>query len=173
MIKTFMRYKISAAVLLGLAVIAVSCNPSKKYEEEEKSIIADYVAEHDITVSPDKHGLYYIEVTPGNGAFIETGDSVGVHYKLTLLDGKEIDSNLAPTVPFRFRVGSYVIDGWSIGLTYMQLGTKAKLLVPSKLAYGSTGYSMFDPMYGYITLIPGYSPLLFDIEVVELIKARK
>ena len=45
MIKTFMRYKISAAVLLGLAVIAVSCNPSKKYEEEEKSIIADYVLE--------------------------------------------------------------------------------------------------------------------------------
>ena len=173
MIKTFMRNKISAAALLALAVIAVSCNPSKKYEEEEKSLIADYVADHSITVAPDKHGLYYMEITPGSGEFIETGDSVGVHYTLTLLDGKEIDSNVAPTVPFRFRVGSYVIDGWSIGLTYMQLGTKAKLLIPSKLGYGVSGYSVYDPMYGYITLIPGYSPLLFDIEVVELIKVKK
>lgn len=173
MIKTSMRDKINAALLVGLAVIAVSCNPSKKYEEEEKSIIADYVADNNITVTPDKHGLYYIELVPGSGEYIETGDSVGVHYKLMFLDGNEIDSNLAPTVPFRFRVGSYVIDGWSIGLTYMQLGTKAKLLIPSRLGYGSSGYSVYDPLYGYRTIIPGYSPLLFEIEVVELIKARK
>ena len=49
MIRNTMRNKISAAVLLALAVVAVSCDPAKKYEEEEKSLIANYVDDNNIT----------------------------------------------------------------------------------------------------------------------------
>jgi peptidyl-prolyl cis-trans isomerase A (cyclophilin A) len=155
MIKITMRKKISAAVILALAVVVVSCNPAKKYEEEEKS-------------------LYYIEVTPGTGEKIETGDSVGVYYTGYYLSGEEFDSNTDDDTPFRFRVGTYyLIEGWSIGLPYMKLNTKARLLMPSSLAYGTTGYGYYDSYGRYITIIPGYTPLLFEIEVVELIRAGK
>jgi len=174
MIEITMRKKISAAVLLALAVIVVSCDPAKKYEEEEKSLIANYVDDNNITVSPDSHGMYYMEVTPGTGDLIETGDSVGVYYTGYFLSGKEFDSNSDDDTPFRFRVGTYyLIEGWSIGLPYMKLNTKARLIMPSSIAYGTSGYGYYDSYGRYVTVIAGYTPLLFEIEVVELVRAGK
>ncbi|MCU0378413.1 MAG: FKBP-type peptidyl-prolyl cis-trans isomerase [Bacteroidales bacterium] len=170
-----MKNKLFAAALMTVLVTAISCsNSEKKYEEEERSLIADYVAEHNITVAPDANGLYYIEITPGTGENVEIGDSLGVYYIGWFLDGEEFNNNTEETTPFRFRLDSYgLIEGWTIGLTKMKLGTKAQLLVPSKLAYGSVGYGYYDYYGRYISIIPGYSPLLFEIEVVELIKAKK
>jgi len=163
-----------AAVLLTLAVVIVSCNPAKKYEEEEKSQIADYIASHNITVSPDSKGLYYMETVPGTGDLIKSGDSVGVYYTLMFLNHEVLQSNLEEDTPYRFRVGSYeLIEGWALGLTKMKLGGKARLLIPSILAYGSMGYGYYDYYGNYYTIIPGYTPLIFDMEVVELVRAKK
>lgn len=161
-------------MLLAMAVIIVSCDPAKKYEEEEKSLIANYVDDNNITVSPDSHGMYYMEINPGTGEKLQTGDSVGVYYTGYFLTGKEFDSNTDDDTPFRFRVGSYfLIEGWSIGLPYMKLNTKARFLMPSSIAYGTSGYGYYNQYGQYITVIAGYTPLLFEIEVVELIRAGK
>ncbi|MCK7533754.1 MAG: hypothetical protein MZV63_23365 [Marinilabiliales bacterium] len=61
-----MRRTTIAAALTALVIVIVSCNPAKKYEEEEKDRIADYVAKNNITVNPDANGLYYIEIEAGN-----------------------------------------------------------------------------------------------------------
>lgn len=169
-----MKKTFYAAVLLTLAVVIVSCNPAKKYEEEEKSQIADYIASHDITVAPDAKGLYYMETEPGTGDLIRSGDSVGVYYTLMFLNHEVLQTNVEEETPYRFRVGSYeLIEGWEVGLTKMKLGGKARLLIPSSLAYGSTGYGYYDYYGNYYTIIPGYTPLIFDMEVVELVTARK
>lgn len=171
---TTMKKSIYVAGIMALITIMIACNPAKKYEEEEKSLIDDYVANHNITVSPDSHGLYYIELEPGTGDLIKTGDSVGVFYTLYLLSGEEVENNLDSETPFRLKVGSYeIIDGWSIGLTYMKLGTKARILMPSNLAYGTAGFGIYDSYGYYHILIPGYTPLLFELEVVELVRAKK
>jgi len=39
-----MRSSLYAIAALALAAITVSCNPAKAYEEEEKSLIASYIA---------------------------------------------------------------------------------------------------------------------------------
>ena len=171
---TRMKKSIYVTGILALIAFMIACNPAKKYEEEEKSLIDDYVADHNITVSPDSHGLYYIELEPGTGDLIKTGDTVGVFYTLYFLNGDEVENNLDSETPFRLMVGSYeIIDGWSIGLTYMKLGTKARILLPSSLAYGTTGYGRYD-VYGYYhIIIPGYTPLLFELEVVEVVRAKK
>ena len=172
-IKT-MRRTIYAALLTVIVLVVAACNPAKKYEEEEKSAIADYIAKNNITVSPDANGLYYIELVPGTGDLIKTDDSVGVYYTLMFLNGEVKQTNVEEDTPYRFVVGSYeLIEGWSIGLLKMKLGTKAQLLMPSSLAYGSMGYGYYDYYGNYYTVIPGYTPLLFEIEVVELVRARK
>lgn len=174
MIKIRMKNKIFVLAAASMLISIVSCNSEKKYEEEEKSLINDYIAHNNITVAPDANGLYYIELTPGTGEKIEIGDSLGVFYVGKFLDGTEFNNNLEETTPFRFRLDQYgLIEGWTIALTKMKLGTKAQLLVPSKLAYGSAGYGYYDYYGRYISVIPGYSPLLFELEVVELIKAKK
>jgi len=165
-----MRKTIKFAVVISLALVTFSCLSNRKYEEEERAMIADYIADNNITVDPDANGLYYIEIEEGSGQQIEAGDSVGVFYTGYFLDGDEFDTNVEETKPFRFRVGdSGLITGWSLGLVHMKGGGKAKILLPSKLAYGSTGYGYY--YYGsYVTVIPGYTPLLFEIEVVEHLK---
>ena len=52
-----------------------------------------------------------------------------------------------------------LIYGFDEGITFMKAGGKATLLVPSNLAYGASGNG-----YG----IPGYTPLLFDVELVRV-----
>jgi FKBP-type peptidyl-prolyl cis-trans isomerase len=174
MISKTMRRTTIAAALTALVIVIVSCNPAKKYEEEEKDRIADYVAKNNITVNPDADGLYYIEIEPGTGDLIKTGDSVGVYYTLMFLSGEVKQSNVEEDTPYRFRVGSYeLIEGWSLGLVKMRLGTKAQLLMPSSIAYGSMGYGYYDYYGNYYTVIPGYTPLIFDLEVVELVRAKK
>ncbi len=169
-----MKKKFYSAAITLLAILVVSCNPAKKYEEEEKSLIEDFIANNNITVSPDANGIYIIPENPGTGDLIQVGDSVGVWYTGAFLSGKQFDSNLEATTPYRFRVGSpYLIEGWSLALVKMRLGTKAEVLLPSKVAYGTMGFGQYD-MYGYYyTLIPGYTPLLFEIEVVELVRKTK
>lgn len=174
MITETMQRTIFAATLTALLVVIVSCNPAKKYEEEENSLIAGYISSNNITVSPDANGIYYIEAEPGTGDLIKLGDSVGVYYTLMFLNGEVKQTNVEADTPYRFRVGSYeLIEGWSKGLLKMKLGTKARLLLPSRMAYGSMGYGYYDYYGNYYTVIPGYTPLLFDMEVVELIRARK
>jgi FKBP-type peptidyl-prolyl cis-trans isomerase len=169
-----MRSSIYAIATLALAATLASCNPAKAYEEEEKSLISSYIAENNINVAPDPDGLYYIEKVPGTGELIKTGDSVGVYYTLFFLNGEQLQSNVEAETPYRLRVGSYeVIEGWSLGLRYMKLGTKAQILLPSSLAYGPMGYGYYDYYGNYYSVIPGYTPLLYQMEVVELVRARK
>lgn len=172
MIKT-MRKILYAVALTAMALNIVACNPAKKYEEEEKSLIADYIAKNNITVAPDANGIYYIASVPGTGDLINLGDSVGVRYKGTFLSGREFDNNMEAAAPFMLKVGSDLIEGWSKTLVKMRLGTKANVLLPSKMAYGTVGYGTYDAYGRYYSLIPGYTPLLFDLEVVELIRGSK
>ncbi|HUW91778.1 MAG TPA: FKBP-type peptidyl-prolyl cis-trans isomerase [Bacteroidales bacterium] len=160
--------------VITMLLVAVSCNPSKKYEEDERSQIESFIASHNITAEPDANGLYFIEITPGTGEKIATGDSLAVYYVGKFLDGTEFDGNTGEDTPFRFRLGSVgLIEGWNIGLKYMKSGTKAQLVIPSKLGYGTMGYGYYDYYGRYITIIPGYTPLFFEIEVVDLVKAGK
>lgn len=172
--KNRMKRLLYATPAILLAALITSCNPAKAYEEEEKSLIASYISEKNINVAPDPDGLYYIEQEAGTGELIKTGDSVGVYYTLFFLSGEQVQSNVEAETPYRLRVGSYeVIEGWSIGLRHMKLGTKARILLPSSLAYGSMGFGYYDYYGNYYSVIPGYTPLLYQMEVVELVRARK
>ena len=61
----------------------------------------------------------------------------------------------------------YVIKGFDEGITYMKVGGRSLLLIPSKLAYGTSGYYTYDASGNY-SGIPGYTPLLFDITLARV-----
>lgn len=169
-----MGKKFNVAVLAILALVVVACNPAKKYEEEEKSLIEDYISKNNITASPDGNGIYIIQEIAGTGDLIQVGDSVGVRYTGKFLSGKEFDSNVEADTPYRFRVGTpYLIEGWSLALVKMRLGEKSRVLLPSKVAYGSMGFGTYDYYGNYYTIIPGYTPLIFEMQVVELVRKTK
>lgn len=105
-------------------------------------------------------GLYYNVTEEGSGNKPNKGDVVSVHYTGMLLDGTVFDSSHQRNKPIEFPVGTgQVIKGWDEGLLLFTEGTKARLVIPSDLAYGSHGAG---------GVIPPNATLIFDVELVKI-----
>jgi FKBP-type peptidyl-prolyl cis-trans isomerase len=153
---------IASIILFGvILIIALSCNVSKKYEDDERAQIDSYLANNPgLAFELKPSGLYYLEVELGSGELAVTHDTVFIMYTGMFLGGTVFDTNVGTIDTLIFPVDEgWVLPGFDEGVTYMRDGGKAKFLVPSILAYGSTGWYP----------IPGYTPLLFDVELVRLI----
>ena len=103
-------------------------------------------------------GMVYTQITKGTGATPKATDTVKVHYKGTLIDGKTFDSSYDRGAPAEFPLNG-VIPCWTEGVQKMAVGGKAKLVCPSALAYGERG----SPP----TIPPG-ATLVFEVELLEV-----
>lgn len=105
-------------------------------------------------------GLYYQITQRGNGKKAQAGQKVAVHYTGMLLDKTVFDSSYRRQQPLSFTVGvGQVIEGWDEGILLLNEGDKARLVIPSELAYGASGAG---------GVIPPHAPLIFDVELVKV-----
>ena len=105
-------------------------------------------------------GLRYQIIQKGSGAQASQGKEISVHYKGQLPDGRVFDSSYDRKQPIDFTVGiGQVIKGWDEGLQLLQVGDKARLVIPSHLAYGSQGAG---------GVIPPDATLIFDVELMAV-----
>ncbi len=131
---------------------------AKKMKEQEETFINQYVTENNITIEPKLSGLFFIDLKKGNGRKVKIGDKLKVNYKGMLMDGSVFDSSYDRKEAYTFVLGKGdVIQGWEEGFSYMQYGGRAKLIIPSYLAYGKKGYG---------SIIPPYSTLIFEVELL-------
>ena len=100
-------------------------------------------------------GILLTELTAGTGNKPMASDQVQVNYVGRLPDGTVFDQS---TQPQWFRLDS-VISGWSSALQQMPTGAKWRLVIPSAQAYGADGAG---------ELIPPYTPLVFEIELLGI-----
>jgi FKBP-type peptidyl-prolyl cis-trans isomerase len=99
-------------------------------------------------------GMYDRDLTPGGGATLASGDSVGVYYRGYFTNGKLFDSRVSPATPFAFKLGvGRVIAGFDEGVIGMKLGGSRQLIIPSRLAYGSTGYGSIAPNQNLVFVV--------------------
>jgi FKBP-type peptidyl-prolyl cis-trans isomerase len=105
-----------------------------------------------------KSGLQYKVIKKGQGAKPVPTDTVKVHYKGTLIGGKEFDSSYKRNEPAVFQVNQ-VIAGWQEALPLMEVGSTAELYIPPDLAYGDRGA---PPV-----IEPG-SMLIFQVELLGI-----
>ena len=105
-------------------------------------------------------GLRYQILQNGSGKKAEKGNNISVHYKGQLIDGTVFDSSYQRKQPIDFQVGiGQVIKGWDEGLQLLKVGDKARLVIPSDLAYGSQGAG---------GVIPPNATLIFDVELMDV-----
>lgn len=103
-------------------------------------------------------GLRYQIIQKGDGVKAEKGKTVSVHYKGQLIDGTVFDSSYKRNEPIDFPLGvGQVIPGWDEGISLLNVGDKARLVIPSHLGYGSRGAG---------GVIPPDANLIFDVELV-------
>ncbi len=105
-------------------------------------------------------GLRYKIIQKGDGPQAEKGKTVSVHYEGALTDGRVFDSSYKRKQPIDFKLGiGQVIRGWDEGISLLQVGDKARFVIPSDLAYGSAGAG---------GVIPPDATLVFDVELMKV-----
>jgi len=104
-------------------------------------------------------GILYKVIHKGkeSGATPRPNSVVTVHYKGTLMNGKEFDNSRKQRTPPAFRL-SELITGWKIALTKMHVGDKWLLIIPWNMGYGTRPCGD----------IPAFSPLIFEIELLGI-----
>jgi FKBP-type peptidyl-prolyl cis-trans isomerase len=110
-------------------------------------------------VTTTASGLQIETVKEGTGEIPKPTDTVKVHYTGTLIDGTKFDSSVDRGQPATFPLNG-VIKGWTEGLQLMKVGGKAHLVIPPEIAYGAQGGGP----------IPPNSTLIFDVELLEIVK---
>jgi FKBP-type peptidyl-prolyl cis-trans isomerase FkpA len=108
-------------------------------------------------------GLIMTELEPGTGESPTAEDKVRVHYVGTFRDGTEFDSSLSRGEPAEFPLGG-VIPCWTEGLSKMKVGGKSRLVCPASVAYGDRGRP---------PAIPGGAALVFEVELLEIVKTTE
>ena len=125
-------------------------------EEKQKSELAALIEKGTTTPS----GLTIITEKEGSGPRPQSGQTVSVHYAGYLTSGKKFDSSFDRGEPIQFPIGTgRVIKGWDEGIMLLNVGTRAKLIIPPELAYGARGAG---------GVIPPNATLIFDVELLEV-----
>ena len=105
-----------------------------------------------------KSGLVYQSLKEGTGASPAATDTVSVHYRGTLADGREFDSSHKRGQPAEFPLNR-VIPCWTEGVQMMKPGGKARLTCPPAIAYGERGAG---------GVIPPNATLQFEVELLSV-----
>ena len=131
----------------------------ERVRAQEPEMIANYVKEQGVKAQPTADGLYVITKKAGKGTKVAVGREVSIHYTGRLLDGTVFDSSIGKE-PLTYVVGQMgLIRGWEEGVMGQPEGSQLQLIIPSAMGYGSQGAGQ---------MIPPYSPLVFDLEIVSV-----
>ena len=132
-------------------------------KDMEKDVIKKFLDGERISVSPTPSGLYFILLKVGRGPRPRKGDLINVNYEGRFLDGRFFDSTLDRSEPLDFIFGQEysIIKGMEEAIGMMREGDKALIIVPSELAFGSSGAGE--------GIIPPYSALIYEIELISVL----
>jgi FKBP-type peptidyl-prolyl cis-trans isomerase FkpA len=130
----------------------------KAQMQKDDKMLNDYFAANKI--SPQKVGSgVYVQVTnPGTEPKIAKNKFVTLFYTGTTLAGATFDSNVGKE-PATFEMSGRTIKGFEEGLMGLGKGAKAKIFIPSMLAYADRSPS---PAIG------AFENLVFDVQILEV-----
>ncbi|MBD0724516.1 peptidylprolyl isomerase [Flavobacterium sp. L1I52] len=132
----------------------------KKRLEAEKAAAEEALEKLAAGFQKTDSGLRYQFIQRGEGKKAENGKTVSVHYTGQLPDGKVFDSSYPRKKPIEFPLGQgNVIEGWDEGIALLQVGDKARFVIPAHLGYGSRGAG---------GVIPPNATLIFDVELMDV-----
>ena len=130
----------------------------KAVREDGERFLAENAKKEGVTVLPS--GLQYTVIKEGNGSKPKATDKVKCHYEGTLPNGTVFDSSYRRGEPAVFPLNG-VIAGWTEGVQLMAEGAKYRFFIPYHLAYGERGAGQS---------IPPYAALVFDVELIEVVR---
>lgn len=149
----------------------------KKSALEDSKEIAKFLSERGVETVVSPYGVHVHIIREGTGPKIKPFDKVLVNYSGFLLsDSTYFDTNIQEVArdkglyharksykPYDIIIDkSKVIQGWHEGFKMLKKGTKAILIIPSPLGYGSR--------WARNGKIPPDSELVFEVEVIDILR---
>lgn len=127
--------------------------------QKESLQIDGYVSRRKLPVIKTGTGLRYVIYHKGEGGKAENGKIAVVNYEVSLINGTVCYSTKEKGAE-EFVIGKDNVEsGLHEGITYMKVGDKAKIIIPSYLAHG---------LAGDFNKIPVRSTIIYDIELIAL-----
>ena len=106
------------------------------------------------------NGVCYVVVKEGNGLRPQVTDSVAINIKGYLPEGKVFEDTYTRETPLK-TVPANLITGMKEALQIMPSGSVWRIFIPASLAYADKGVA---------GVIPPWSAVVFDVELLEIIK---
>lgn len=128
-------------------------------ELQELELIDCYLQEKYKYVQPDQFGIYTLEKKGGSGEKVSLGKKVKISFSGTFIDGRPI-GNTNQEMEFIYGTPDQIIKGLNIVIGSLKKGETAKIIVPSRLAFGESGSSNGS--------IPPYTPLVFNVKIIDI-----
>lgn len=133
----------------------ITVDSPEALKKKEMEGLSKFLADNKITVAPQPSGLYYVEEIAGKGIKIDTGCQVTYNVKISIVNGKQVFAQDTMKFVYGKRPD---MPGFLEGIKMMKKGGKARLILPSQLAFGERGYRE----------IPPYTSIIYDVQVVDI-----
>lgn len=134
-------------------------NANKQLSQIEEEEIEDYIARYGWEMVETGTGLRYLVYKEGSGELIKKGQIVRINFSISLINGMKVYSS-DDDGPKDFQVGQAEVEsGLHEAMEYLKLGDKAKLIIPSHLAFGLPGDQ---------NKIPKKATLIYDLDVLKV-----
>ncbi len=146
--------KIFTTLILAVVFLS-SCSKDGNQREDDVNLIKAYIEDNGLVAESTLNDLYYVIDEPGNDEHPGPSANITIKYTGWFLDGTEFDSSDGKAVTFQL---GNLIRGWKLGIPIFGKGGKGMLLIPSYLAYGTTGSQSGT--------IPPNSVVIFEIELI-------
>ncbi|WP_300704200.1 FKBP-type peptidyl-prolyl cis-trans isomerase [Bacteroides sp.] len=128
----------------------------EEYKKQNEQFLEALRSEQDIKELAA--GVLYRVLEMGQGNNTPRLNSiVSVHYKGTLINGREFDNSWKRNCPEAFRLNE-VIEGWQIALQQMHTGDHWIVYIPYTVGYGTRTSGP----------IPAYSTLIFEVQLLSI-----
>jgi len=126
--------------------------------------IDDFILRYHWEMKTTQSGLHFMIYEKNTGTTVKQGDIIGINYKVSLLNGNLVDQSDSAAL-FTFEAGKRkVVSGLEEGIMLMKKGERAKLIVPSHLAFG---------LLGDMDKIPPGVVLVYDVELCSINQLKK
>ncbi|NVO31920.1 FKBP-type peptidyl-prolyl cis-trans isomerase [Hymenobacter lapidiphilus] len=162
-----MRQRLTWAILLLLGGWPLAGHAQRTLTTAAPLLPTDSLETRALTTSS---GLRYALRQPGAGPTPKIGSRVSVHYTGFLAaDGHIFDTSVQQGGPLKVRAGEKeVIKGFDEALLLLPAGSRARVWIPARLAYGAKGLPDPDDDSNRRYLIPPNADLIFELEVLKV-----
>lgn len=131
-------------------------NKKEEYKEQNLLFLEETASQEGVYKLPC--GVLYKVLEQGTGTVSpQLSSVVTVHYRGTLINGREFDNSWKRSCPEAFRLNQ-VIEGWQQALQQMHVGGKWIVYIPYTLGYGNRPSGP----------IPAFSTLVFEVELLGI-----